>query len=163
MTIRVLTVCLGNICRSPSAAAAIREAAETFGMDIDVDSAGTGTWHIGQPPHDESVAAGMRVGLDVTGRARKVHAGDFDRFDIILAMDRSNMRDLKTMTPSLEDQAKVRLFRTYDPHSEEDEVPDPYGGSSADYDETIMIVRAAAAGMMETLSSARVEDSIPVD
>ena len=163
MTIRVLTVCLGNICRSPAAAAAIREAAETFDMDIEVDSAGTGTWHIGQPPHDESVAAGKRVGLDVTGRARKVHAGDFDRFDIILAMDRSNMRDLKTMTPSLEYQAKVRLFRTYDPFSEEDEVPDPYGGSSEDYDETIMIVRAAAAGMMETLSSARVEGSIPVD
>ena len=163
MTLRVLTVCLGNICRSPAAAAAIREAAESVGIDVDVDSAGTGTWHIGQPPHDESVAAGKRAGLEVTGRARKVHVGDFERFDIILAMDRSNMRDLKTMATSLEDQAKVRLFRTYDPKSEEEEVPDPYGGTSEGYDETIKIVRAAAAGMMETLLSARVEDPIPVD
>ena len=159
----MLTVCLGNICRSPAAAAAIREAAEALDMDVDVDSAGTGSWHIGQPPHSESVAAGRRVGLDVTGRARKVHAADFDRFDIILAMDRSNMRDLKAMTPSLEGQAKVRLFRSYDPYSEQEEVPDPYGGPAASYDETIRIVRAAAAGMVQDLSSAGVEYPIPID
>jgi low molecular weight protein-tyrosine phosphatase len=163
MTLRVLAVCLGNICRSPAAAAAIREAAETFGVDVTVDSAGTGSWHIGQPPHPDSIAAGKRVGLDITGRGRKVHAADFDRFDIIVAMDRSNLRDLKAITPGLEDQAKVRLFRTYDPFSEEDEVPDPYGGPPERYDDTIRIVRAAAAGMMESLSSARVEDPIPVD
>lgn len=163
MTLRVLTVCLGNICRSPAAAAAIREAAETFDVDVEVDSAGTGTWHIGQSPHPESVAAGKRVGLEVTGRGRTVNSADFDRFDIIVAMDQSNMRDLKAMTPSLEAQAKVRLFRTYDPFSEEDEVPDPYGGPSEGYDEMIRIVRAAAAGMMETLSSLGVEDPIPVD
>lgn len=163
MTLRVLTVCLGNICRSPAAAAAIREAAGTVGMDVVVDSAGTGSWHIGQPPHPESVAAGQRVGLEVTGRGRKLNMADFDRFDIIVAMDRSNMGDLKAMTPSLEDHAKVRLFRTYDPVSEKDDVPDPYGGPSEGYDEMIRIVRAAAAGMVETLSSARVEDAIPVD
>jgi protein-tyrosine phosphatase len=163
MTIRILTVCLGNICRSPAAAAAIVEAAETFGVDVRVDSAGTGTWHIGQPPNPDSVAAGKRVGLDVTGRGRKVHAADFDRFDIIVAMDRSNMADLKDLTPSLENQAKVRLFRTYDPFSELDEVPDPYGGPSEGYDETIRIVRAAASGMMESLSSTLVEDAVTLE
>lgn len=163
MTIRILTVCLGNICRSPAAAAAIVEAADTFGVDVVVDSAGTGSWHIGQPPHPDSVAAGKRAGLEVTGRGRKVHAADFDRFDIIVAMDRTNMRDLNALTPSLEDQAKVRLFRTYDPFSEEDEVPDPYGGPSEGYDETMRIVRAAAAGLMESLSSAQVEDSVALD
>ena len=163
MTLRILTVCLGNICRSPAAAAAILEAAETFGVDVEVDSAGTGSWHIGQPPHPDAIAAGKRVGLDVMGRARKVHAADFGRFDIIVAMDRSNMRDLKLITPGLEDQAKVRLFRTYDPFSEEDEIPDPYGGPPEEYDETIRIVRAAAAGMMESLSSARMEDAITLE
>ena len=163
MTFRILTVCLGNICRSPAAAAAIVEAAETFGVDVEVDSAGTGSWHIGQQPHPDSVAAGKKVGLEVTGRARKVHAADFDRFEIIVAMDRSNTRDLKALTPTLEDHAKVRLFRTYDPFSEEDEVPDPYGGPSEGYDEMIRIVRAAAAGMMESLSSAQVEDVITLD
>lgn len=163
MTIRILTVCLGNICRSPAAAAAIVEAAETFGVDVRVDSAGTGTWHIGQPPNPDSVAAGKRAGLDVTGRGRKVHAADFDRFDIIVAMDRSNMADLKDLTPSLENQAKVRLFRTYDPFSELDEVPDPYGGPSEGYDETIRIVRAAASGMMESLSSTLVEDAVTLE
>ena len=69
MTLRILTVCLGNICRSPAAAAAILEAAETFGVDVEVDSAGTGSWHIGQPPHPDAIAAGKRVGLDVIGRA----------------------------------------------------------------------------------------------
>jgi len=163
MTIRILTVCLGNICRSPAAAAAIVEAADTFGVDVVVDSAGTGSWHIGQPPHPDSVAAGKRAGLEVTGRGRRVHVADFDRFDIIVAMDRSNMRDLNTLTPSLEDRAKVRLFRTYDPFSEEDEVPDPYGGPSEGYDETMRIVRAAAAGLMESLSSAQVENSVALD
>lgn len=163
MTLRVLTVCLGNICRSPAAAAAIMEAAGTFGVEVDVDSAGTGTWHIGQPPHQDSVAAGKRAGLEVTGRGRKVHAADLDRFDIIVAMDHSNLRDIMKLTSGLEDQAKVRLFRTYDPFSEEEEVPDPYGGSPEDYDEMIRIVRAAAAGMMDSLSSARVEDSVALE
>ncbi|MGB7861163.1 MAG: low molecular weight protein-tyrosine-phosphatase [Acidimicrobiia bacterium] len=163
MTIRILTVCAGNICRSPVAAAAILEAADTFGVDVVVDSAGTGSWHIGQPPHPESVAAGARVGLAVKGRARKVHVADFDRFDVIVAMDRSNMKDLEELAPNLEARAKARLFRTYDPFSEEDEVPDPYGGPSEGYDETIQIVRASARGMMEALSSARMEDPVPVE
>ena len=163
MTLRILAVCLGNICRSPAGAAAIREAADQYGVDVEVDSAGTGTWHIGDPPNPEAIAAGERVGLDVTGRARMVNSADFDRFDIIVAMDRSNLRDLLAMTPSLEKQARVRLFRTYDPFSAEEEVPDPYGGSTEGYDEMIRIVRTAAAGMMESLMSASVENPVPTE
>ena len=148
---RILTVCLGNICRSPAAAAAIQEAVIDAGYDVEVDSAGTGSWHIGQPPHPEAVAAGARVGLRVDGRARRVTPSDFDRFDVILAMDRSNLRELTAMAPNKASRAKLRLFRTYDPDSDEDEIPDPWGGPTEGYEETIRIVRAAARGLVEDL------------
>ena len=154
---KILAVCAGNICRSPAAEAAIREAAIEAGVEVETDSAGTGAWHIGQPPHPESVAAGARAGLVVEGRARKVTQADFNHFDIIVVMDRANLRDLHEMAPSLEAQARTRLFRTYDPAATSDEVPDPWGGPEAGYDETIRIVRAAAAGMVsEMLEHSRV-------
>ena len=89
-----------------------------------MDSAGTGSWLVGHPPHHQMVEAGRRRGLEITGRARKFGPSDFDRFDVILVMDRSNLRDVLEQAPSLEARAKVRLFRTYDPASEEDEVPE---------------------------------------
>lgn len=148
---KILVVCLGNICRSPAAEAAIRKAAADAGIDVDVDSAGTGSWHIGDPPHPESVAAGERAGLEVTGRARKFNPVDFDRYDMILAMDRSNLADLMALSPSKEAQAKIRLFRTFDPQTDLDEVPDPWGGPAEGYDETIRIATAAARGLVDTL------------
>jgi protein-tyrosine phosphatase len=148
---RVLAVCAGNICRSPAAEAALREAALDAGLELDIDSAGTGSWHIGEPPHSEIVAAGARAGLMIDGRARRFTVGDFDRFDAIVVMDRSNLREVLAMAPSLAARAKVRLFRTYDPGSEEDEVADPWGGPSSGYEETITVVRAAAMGMVESL------------
>lgn len=153
---RILAVCAGNICRSPAAEAAIREAAAEAGLEIEVDSAGTGSWHVGQPPHPEGIAAGTRAGLHIDGRARRVTAVDFDRFDIILAMDRANLRDLSDLAPSREARARARLFRTYDPDAESDEVPDPWGGPEAGYDETVRIVRAAARGLVaEIVESSR--------
>jgi protein-tyrosine phosphatase len=149
--VKILAVCAGNICRSPAAEAAIREAAVEAGIEIEADSAGTGAWHIGQPPHPESVAAGARAGLVVQGRARKVTAADFDRFDIILAMDRANLRDLHELAPSREAKARTRLFRTYDPAASSDEVPDPWGGPESGYDETVRIVRAAAIGLVSEI------------
>jgi protein-tyrosine phosphatase len=146
--LRILAVCAGNICRSPAAEAAIREAAAEAGVEVEVDSAGTGSWHLGQPPHAESVAAGERAGLVIQGRARKVSVADFDRFDIIVVMDRANLRDVEAISPSKEALAKVRLFRTYAPDTTIDEVPDPWGGPAAGYDDTIHIVRAAARGLV---------------
>lgn len=163
MTVRVLAVCAGNICRSPAAEAAILEAADRVGVDIEVDSAGTGSWHVGDPPHPQSVEAGARVGLTVTGRARLINRADFDRFDVIVVMDRANLRDVLALAPSLEDRAKVRLFRTYDPSTDDDEVPDPYGGSDAGYDRTISQVRAAAAGLIGSLTSVGVEDPVTLE
>lgn len=150
---RILTVCLGNICRSPAAEAAIRDKAAEARLDLEVDSAGTGSWHIGQPPHPESVAAGARAGLEVVGRARKVNASDFDRFDMILAMDESNLKDLVELAPTKEAQAKIRLFRTFDSTTTETEVPDPWGGPTEGYDETIRIVLGAADGLIDALKA----------
>lgn len=153
MTARVLAVCAGNICRSPAAAAAIAAEADAAGIDVVVDSAGTGAWSVGSPPHPQSVAAGARAGLVVTGRARKINRADFDRFDVIVVMDRANLGHVFDMAPNLESRAKVRLFRTFDPATEFDEVPDPYGGPDQSYDVMISQVKAAAAGLVSSISS----------
>ena len=163
MTLSVLAVCAGNICRSPSAEAAIEEAAESRGIAVSVDSAGTGSWNVGGPPATQAIAAGERAGLTIEGRARLVNSLDFDRHDVIVVMDRANLRDVMSMAPSLEARAKVRLFRTYDADSDEDEVPDPYGGPDEGYDETIRIVRAAAYGLVELLASAGVEGVVTLE
>lgn len=160
---RVLTVCSGNICRSPTAAAAIRAEAGRRGLDLEVDSAGTGAWNLGEPPTPQAVAAGARVGLTVEGRARKVNGADFERFDVILAMDQTNLRDLNDMAPSLEARAKIRLFRTYDPTSEADEIPDPYGGPDLGYARMVEMVLASAVGFVDSLVSAGVEDPITLE
>jgi low molecular weight protein-tyrosine phosphatase len=151
--VRILAVCAGNICRSPAAQAAILEAADELGITLEVDSAGTGAWHVGDSPFSESVAAGARAGLRIEGKARLVNPTDFDRFDVILAMDRTNLRDLNALAPTKEAMAKVRLFRTYDPDAAEDEIPDPWGGPTEGYEDTIRMVRAAAKGLVRSLVS----------
>jgi protein-tyrosine phosphatase len=163
LTTRILTVCAGNICRSPAAEAAIRDEADRAGLEVEVDSAGTGSWSIGNPPHPQAVAAGARAGLEITGRARRINHADFDRFDVIVVMDRANLRDVVDMAPSLEDRAKVRLFRTFDPATDSEEVPDPYGGSDEGYDATIEQVTAAAAGLVEMLRSGGMQNSVSLE
>jgi protein-tyrosine phosphatase len=160
VTTRILAVCAGNICRSPAAEAAIAAAAANAGLEVEVDSAGTGAWHVGNPPHHQSVAAGARAGLQIDGRARVMNKSDFDRFDMIVVMDRANLRDVIAMAPDLEHRARVRLFRTFDPETDSDEVPDPYGGPDEGYDATITQVTAAAAGLIDTLLSVGVEEPV---
>lgn len=160
MTTRVLAVCAGNICRSPAAAAAIEAAASEAAVNVVADSAGTGAWSVGSPPHPQSVAAGARAGLTVEGRARRINSADFDRFDMIVVMDRANLRDVLAMAPDLEHRAKVRLFRTFDPDTEADEVPDPYGGTDESYDATIAQITSAAAGLIAAIRSGGVEQPV---
>lgn len=163
MTMHILAVCAGNICRSPAAEAAIRAEARRAGIDVEVDSAGTGSWNIGNAPHPQAVAAGTRAGLEIGGRARRINSADFDRFDVIVVMDRANLRDVLDMAPSLEDRAKVRLFRTFDPATDSEEVPDPYGGPDEGYDATMELVTAAAAGLVDTLRSGGMKNSVSVE
>ncbi len=146
--IRILAVCLGNICRSPAAAAAIRRAGTDAGLDVEVDSAGTGRYHLGEPPHPRSVSAGERAGLEVRGTARQVTQDDFERHDLILAMDRYNYEDLIAMAADDASRAKIRLFRSFDPAADGEDVPDPYYGDEDDYRRMIEIIVPAADGVI---------------
>ena len=150
---RILLVCLGNICRSPTAEAALREALAEAGMEghVEVDSAGTGDWHVGHPPDPRMTTAAALVGLRLDGAARTIRPDDFETADLILVMDRLNLEDVLALAPSPEARAKVRLFREYDPVADHDEVPDPYYGGSEGFDHVVRIVRAAARGVVRHL------------
>ena len=160
---RILAVCAGNICRSPTAEAAIRAEATKRNLSIHVDSAGTGSWNIGEEPNPQAIEAGRRAGLSLMGRARKFIAADFDRHDVIVVMDRSNLRDVIALAPSLEARAKVRLFRTYDPESESDEIPDPYGRSDSVFDETTALIVRSATGLVDSLISTAVQSPVTLE
>lgn len=121
--VRILFVCLGNICRSPLAEGILRHLAGP--RPVDVDSAGTGGWHIGDRPDRRSIAVARSHGIDIAGqRGRKVHTRDFEAFDLIFAMDRSNLANLRALAPAVA-QHKLHLFSSYMLGVERD-VPDPY-------------------------------------
>ncbi|MDB5672043.1 MAG: low molecular weight phosphotyrosine protein phosphatase [Alphaproteobacteria bacterium] len=134
MTVRILFVCLGNICRSPLAEAALRAEAERLGLDVEVDSAGTGDWHVGQPPDRRAIAAARRNGADIARfRARLVEARDFDRFDHIVALDRDNLAGLKRIQPA-GSRARLSLLLDHVEGREGEAVADPYYGEESDFD-----------------------------
>lgn len=149
---RILLVCLGNICRSPAAEAALRSALADAGMDgrVTVDSAGTGDWHLGHPPDARMVAAGAEAGLTLDGAARLVAAEDFRDADLLLVMDRSNLREVRALAPDDAARTKVRLFRDFD-GTDGDEVPDPYTGGDEAFRDVVATVTAAAAGVVHHL------------
>lgn len=151
MAVRVCFVCLGNICRSPTAEAAMRALLERERLigHIEIDSAGTGAWHVGEPPDNRARAAGQRRGLRVDGRARKVVIEDFERFDFLIAMDRSNQSDLQRLAPSMEAAEKIALLRNFDARAPRDaEVPDPYYGGGDGFERVLDICEAACAGLL---------------
>lgn len=149
MTTRILAVCLGNICRSPVAEAAIREAAQSVGADVAVDSAGTGAWHVGNPPDERMQEAGAAAGLDVTGRARQVTTDDLATHDLVLAMDSSNLADLEALARQANVDVPIRLFRSFDPDAPADlDVPDPYYGGPDGFADVVAMMRPAAAGVV---------------
>jgi protein-tyrosine phosphatase len=140
--IRILCVCLGNICRSPTAEAALRA---ELGERAKADSAGTGGWHVGDPPYPPMQAAGLRLGLEMAGlRARQVSVADFTRFDLILAMDGQNLRDLQALDPG----GPARLALYLDPLGGGD-VPDPY--YTRDFDGVAALIQRAAKGWASRL------------
>ena len=148
-SIAVLFVCLGNICRSPLAEAALRAIAEREKLNIVVDSAGTGDWHIGHPPDARAQEVAQKLGRLSIGslQARQVSAKDFDRFDHILAMDASNFRDLRTMQPP-GSKAQLSMFLDYLSGNEGGSVADPYYGDGADFEACWRQVSAAAEGFV---------------
>jgi protein-tyrosine phosphatase len=152
--VRLSFVCLGNICRSPTAEAVMRHLIKQEGLQeqILLDSAGLGDWHIGHARDSRSQAVGKRRGIPLEGVARQFQAEDFDRFDYVLAMDRQNRDGLLKLAPDADARAKVRLLRSFDPASPpEAEVPDPYYGGPQGFDEVFDICQAACAGLLAQL------------
>jgi protein-tyrosine phosphatase len=158
--VRLLFVCLGNICRSPTAEGVMRALVTEAGAGdrFELDSAGTGAWHVGSPPDARASAAAGERGVELSGRARQVRGGDFGEFDLILAMDRANLRDLRELAPDVEAREKVRMLREFDPASASSgdlDVPDPYYGSGDGFAEVFDLVRAACAGLLAEIEAGR--------
>ncbi len=153
--IRVLMVCLGNICRSPTAEAMLRRKVHEAGLDdhIEVDSAGTAGYHVDSPPDRRAIAHGERRGLAMQHlRGRQVSRDDFDRFDFILAMDADNLADLKRIRPP-GSHAKVALLMSYAPLAGAREVPDPYYGGADGFEKVLDLVESAADGIVASVLS----------
>ena len=153
MSFRVLLVCMGNICRSPTAEGVLRQYIKNnmLGDKVEVDSAGTHGYHVGEAPDSRTQRAAAARGYNLSQvRARKVARQDLDYFDLILAMDKSNLDNLRRMA-SPEQQARIKLFMDYAKNFDDDEVPDPYYGLGHGFDLVMDMVEDAAQGLIEDI------------
>jgi low molecular weight protein-tyrosine phosphatase len=156
--VRLLFVCLGNICRSPTAEGVMRSLIHDAGLEdsIALDSAGTGAWHQGSAPDARASTAAARRGVTLEGAARQVTSSDFERFDLLLAMDSANLRDLRALADGPEQREKVRLLRAFDPASAggaDLDVPDPYYGAGDGFAEVFELVHAACVGLLAQIEA----------
>jgi len=148
---RVITVCLGNICRSPMAAAVLRQRLARAGLSdaVEVTSAGTGGWHVGDVADRRARAALRAAGYDEAHTAQQFDPAWFDDLDLILAMDADNVRTLRRMAPDEPTRGRIRLLRSFDPTAGPDaEVPDPYYGGDAGFVEALAMIERACAGVV---------------
>ncbi len=151
--IKVLFVCLGNYCRSPTAEGVFRHLLDTEAPDlpVDVDSAGTADYHVDSPPDPRTQRAALGRGIDLSGlRGRQIAPRDFAEFDFILAMDRDNLRALRAMEPK-HSRARLQLFMEYSPDAGRLEVPDPYCGDAGDFEAVLDMITAASRGLLAAL------------
>ena len=149
--VKVLFVCMGNICRSPMAEGMFRRLLKSAGLaeQVYVDSAGTHSYHIGAPPDTRSQATALRRGIDLRNlRARQVTESDLVEFDYVLAMDRDNFEHLQVLCPDPQLQRRVQLFLDFAPDLPEREVPDPYYGGSGGFERVMDLVEEAAQGLL---------------
>ena len=152
---KILFVCLGNICRSPTAEVVFRAVASREAPDIvlDIDSAGTAGYHVGEQPDRRTRQAAARRGYDLSAlRARMVEPRDFEYFDLILAMDRENLRALQRFAPQ-QARERLRLFLEFAPEAGVSEVPDPYYGGPNGFEDVLDLIEAASRGLIEHLRS----------
>lgn len=152
---RLLVVCLGNICRSPMAEGALRFRIAEAGLEhlVEVDSAGTGDWHVGEPPDRRAIATAARHGVDISMlRARQLQAADYHRFDWLLCADRSNLRDVRARAPA-GGRAGIALLREWAGQGEGAVIADPYTGGPAQFEEVWRQVDAAARAIVERIAS----------
>lgn len=151
MTKRVLMVCMGNICRSAAGEAVMQRFAEEFGVDAEIDSAGTHDYHVGEPADPRMIQAAELRGYELTSRARQVTAADLDprSFDLVLAMDRENHARLLELAPA--SKSHIRLFGDYLDEDWPDDVPDPYYGEQAGFDRVLDMLEAGCPLILQTL------------
>lgn len=152
---RVLFICMGNICRSPTAEGVFRRlvAERAPGLDIEIESAGTHDYHVGDPPDRRAIAAAARRGIDISSlRARAVEQADFARFDLLIAMDRLNREVLLDRSPQ-QYRDRVRLFLEFAPEIDEDDVPDPYYGGPVGFERVLDLAEEASIGLLDELVS----------
>lgn len=153
---RILFVCLGNICRSPLAEGVFRHLVHELdlGTHYEVDSAGTGAWHVGEPADPRSRGVARKHGIVLSGRARQVTGEDFRTFDLVIAMDRENQANLERIRKG--GHGRLHLLREFDPEARgELEVPDPYYGAPGGFDEVYEMVHRSCGHLLETLESER--------
>jgi protein-tyrosine phosphatase len=157
--VRILFVCMGNICRSPTAEGVMRALVAEAGLEdrVELDSAGTGGWHAGEPPDARAAEAAARRGVTLAGAARQVAPEDFEAFDLLVAMDRENLRGLLAVAPDEDAAEKVRLLREFDPRSAggpDLDVPDPYYGGERGFETVLDQVQAACRGLLAEVQGA---------
>lgn len=160
---RILFVCLGNICRSPTAEGVMWALVREAGLEgsIELDSAGTGAWHVGNPPDERATETARTRGIVLEGAAREVRRADFDDFDLLIAMDRKNLADLRRLAPDERARARIRLLREFDPASagigvDELDVPDPYYGGPRGFEDVLDLVHAACEGLLAQIRAGQV-------
>lgn len=150
---KVLFVCTGNICRSPTAEGVFRHMIKASGLGdmVTADSAGTHSYHVGEPPDPRTVKAAAKRGVDLSGqRARRVRSEDFQQFDMILAMDRGHLSHLQALQPN-ESRAEVNLFLDFHPSENLKDVPDPYYGGVHGFDEVLNLVEQACTQLIDQI------------
>ncbi|MFG3662259.1 low molecular weight protein-tyrosine-phosphatase [Streptomyces sp. NPDC047706] len=151
MTYRICFVCTGNICRSPMAKSVFRARLAEAGLDglVEVDSAGTGGWHEGEPADPRTVAVLEAHDYDGAHVARQFQPSWFSRLDVVIALDTGHLKALRRLAPTEQEAAKVRLLRSYDPAAGDDlDVPDPYYGAGEGFEEVLEMVEAANTGLL---------------
>ena len=152
-TTSVLMVCMGNICRSPTAEAVLRHQLDAAGLGehVRVDSAGTHSYHIGEPPDRRAIAAAARRGIDLGSlRARMVDEADFESFDLLVAMDQLNREVLLDRSPD-EYRERIRLMLEFAPSTDVEDVPDPYYGGPVGFERVLDLVEEASKGLLDEL------------
>jgi len=152
----VLFVCLGNICRSPLAEGIFLHLVEQAGLSerFEIDSAGTGAWHVGELPDARATIVASQHGVDLTSRARQITDDDLSHFDWVIAMDRENLRNVERMALATGSDAEIHLLRAFDPTDEGDEVPDPYYGGASGFENIYEMVHRSCLILLDRLRTA---------
>lgn len=149
--VRVLFVCLGNICRSPLAEAVFRQQVRERGAEhlVEIDSAGTSGYHAGSPPDSRSTRVAQARGVEITGVSRQLTRADLHRFDYVIAMDADNLREIRALQDAVGGTARVHRLREWDPQREGDDVPDPYYGGPRGFEDVHDIVERSCAALLD--------------